>query len=214
MQTTTKTKHPRSASKPIQPLEPEQCLALLEELAKHKKTNHSQTLAIRNRLIALLMLDAGLRVGEVMQLQVADMMIEDQPVRSLLVRKDIAKGGSERTIKLSAHLSSAIRSAWMFIWDPDKRLTFDLAFYSSRREERLSYVQVERIISKAGRKSCHRRVTPHTLRHSFATRLMRVTSTRVVQQMLGHKQLSSTMIYTHPNQLDQDKAIDGVAGTG
>lgn len=212
MNTNAQTSFASKTTKPPKSLTPEESAVLLEELTKHLSTPHSKRLAIRNRLIALLMLEAGLRIGEVLQLQVADLMIEDQPVSSLLVRKDIAKRGSERTIKMSAHLSSAIRSAWLFIWNPDKRLTYDLAFYSSRREERLSYVQVERIIAKAGRKSCRRHVNPHMLRHSFASNLMRVTNSRVVQALLGHKRLSSTQIYMHPDKQDQDQAIDSLGG--
>ena len=47
-----------------------------------------------------------------------------------------------------------------------------------------------------------------TLRHTYATRLMRVTNIRTVQVLLGHRRLSSTQIYTHPDQEDKDKAID------
>jgi integrase/recombinase XerC len=50
------------------------------------------------------------------------------------------------------------------------------------------------------------------LRHTFATNLMRTTNARVVQQLLGHKNLSSTQIYTHPNQQDLKKAIDSLPG--
>lgn len=212
MHTMTATKRTTKPPKPLQPLSTDESVALLERLSEHINTNGSNRFAIRNRLIALIMLDAGLRVGEVLQLKIADLMIEDQPVTSLLVRKDIAKRGSERTVKLSLQLSEAIRSAWLFIWSPDKRPTFELAFYSTKNQTGLSYQQVERIIAVAGKAACHRRITPHMLRHTFATRLMRVTSIRVVQQLLGHRRLSSTMVYTHPNQLDQDQAIDKVAG--
>ncbi|GAH96402.1 unnamed protein product, partial [marine sediment metagenome] len=55
-----------------------------------------------------------------------------------------------------------------------------------------------------------REIHPHILRHTFATRLMSKTSMRVVQELLGHKNLSSTQIYTHPNNADLQEAIDSL----
>lgn len=199
----TKTKSPRS-------LKLDECTAFLDYLKKHITTDASRRAAIRNRLIALVMLDAGLRVGETLQLQIDDLLIEEEPVMSLRVRGDIAKGGLERHIKTTDPLRKAITAAWLMIWGPDKRMPFTAAFYSVKKQESLSYQQVERIIARAGRKACHRHVTPHMLRHTFGTRLMRVTNIRVVQQLLGHKRLSSTQIYTHPDQADQDNAIDAM----
>jgi len=201
-----KTRTPRT-------LTPEESLALLEELVKHRNTNISRRIAQRNRLIALLMLDAGLRIGEVLGLEIADLVILEQPTKRLLVRADIAKRRSERFIKVTDHLHGAIEAMYFLVWLPDVRDDFSLAFYSSKRKERISPQQVRRIIAKAGLKACHRHINPHMLRHTFATRLMRVTSLRVVQEMLGHKRISSTQIYTHPSQVDQDKAIDDAAGS-
>lgn len=197
-------------TKPPRSLTPDECLRLLEQLKKHTSSDPSKRCAIRNTLITLVMLDAGLRVGEALQLTIDDLLIEEQPVTSLRVRGDIAKGGLERHIKTTDPLRAAINAAWLFIWAPDKRMPFTAAFYSVKNQESLSYQQVERIIAHAGKKACHRHVTPHMLRHSFGTRLMRVTSIRTVQILLGHKRLSSTQVYTHPDQADQDKAVDAM----
>ena len=188
----------------------EECTQLLEQLVKHKETDHSHRCAHRNRLITLLMLDAGLRIGEVLQLQISDLVIQAQPVSSVLVRSEIAKGKRERTIKLTAHLHSAVEAMYFFVWLPDDREDTSLCFYSSKSKEKLSYVQVERIITKAGFTACHRRIHPHMLRHTFGTRLMKVAPMRVVQELLGHRRLSSTQIYTHPDEEDKRRAIDSL----
>jgi site-specific recombinase XerD len=158
--------------------------------------------------MALLMLDAGLRVGEVVQLKISDLIYENVPVSGILVRREIAKRQSERVVKVTLHLSLAIEQMWNFVWQQDGRAPDSNAFYSSRRKERLSYQNVELIIKAAGKRALHRDISPHTLRHTFATRLMRKANIRVVQELLGHKRLSSTQIYTHPDQEDKDRAIE------
>lgn len=200
------TKAPKS-------LTPDECQAFLEELTKNKGTDHSKRLAIRNRLIALLMLDAGLRISEVLKLQVDDLIIEDQPVSSILVRAAIAKREAERTVKITGDLSSAIRYAYTFLWHPDEIGRNALCFYSFKSLKVITPQNVQSTFAKAGDKACRRHIHPHMLRHTFATRLMRVTSMRVVQELLGHKRLSSTAVYTHPDKVDQDNAIDAVAAT-
>lgn len=205
--TRSKQKIPRS-------LTPEESVALLAELVKHKNTDPSRRAALRNRLIALLMLDAGLRIGEVLKLQVDDLITEDEPVYRLTVRNEIAKRQSGRTVKVTEQLSRAIRAAWLLVWAPDKRDKTSLAFYTSKRQEAITPQVVQWILAKAGKKACHQHINPHMLRHTFATQLMRVTSLRVVQEMLGHQRISSTQIYTHPDQMDQDNAIDSLPAHG
>ena len=198
-----KTTTPRS-------LTGEESLQLLEQLSRYTDSEQSRRYAIRNRLIALLMLDAGLRIGEVLQLRISDLVIEDQPVRSILIRTEITKTHSERTVKASPTLQAAIVTCHGYIWRADDRPHVARCFYSSKRKEKLSRQRVGQIIAEAGLKACHRHVHPHMLRHTFATRLMRVTSMRIVQQLLGHKRISSTQIYTHPSQMSQDDAIDNM----
>jgi site-specific recombinase XerD len=195
-------------TKPPKTLSKAECDQLLEELKKHQATDVSRRLAMRDSLMALLMLDAGLRVGEVVQLQVSDLIFNNIPVREIRVRPEIAKRQLERFVKVTNRLSAALEHMNGFVWQQDGRAPDSNAFYSSMRAERLSYQHVERIIKHAAHKSIMRDITPHTLRHTYATRLMRVAPISVVQRLLGHKRLSSTEIYMHPDQEDIDKAVD------
>ena len=195
-------------TKPPKTLSNAECDKLLSQLEIHHDTDVSKRIAMRDTTMALLMLDAGLRVGEVVQLKVSDLIFDQSPVVEIRVRPEIAKRHLERFVKVTVRLAAAIQYMRNFVWQQDGRAPDSNAFYSSKRLERLSYQHVERIIKHAAHRSIHRDITPHTLRHTYATRLMRVTNIRVVQKLLGHKRLSSTEIYTHPDQEDIDKAVD------
>lgn len=181
---------------------------LLEALLAMNGTPKQKRRGIRNYTIALCMLDAGLRVGEVVQLLVSDLWFKDSPVISILVGPDVAEKDCQRQVPITNRLSAAIEQAAKSYWDntqlqPDcsQARPCGPAFCLSTR-------QIERFIGAAAMKSLGRPIHPHILRHTFATRLMRKTNARIVQQLLGHKRLSSTQIYTHPNQQDLTSAID------
>lgn len=164
----------------------------------------------RERLMFLLMLDAGLRVGELVQLKLSDLLINEHPVYSLTVRPEIAKNHISREIPLSARVQTAINNVKNSSWRQLYYKQGDFVFSTGPIATHISTRQVERIIKNIAERTIRRPITPHTLRHTFATRLMRKTSTRVVQQLLGHKNLSSTQIYTHPNSEDLRQAIDSI----
>lgn len=188
----------------------EECNCLLIALKAGGCTPAAQRISHRNVTLALCMLEAGLRVGEVVRLIVSDLIFNAQPVRSIVLRSEIAKKGIERQIPVSSVLSNAINVMVSLIWSPDEALWDAPAFYSLSRGRSLTTRQVERIVRGAAIRGIGRAVHPHILRHTFATRLMRVTDIRTVQELLGHKSVTSTQIYTHPNEDDKRKAIDQV----
>ncbi len=165
---------------------------------------------IRNYAIALLMLDAGLRVSESIGLNVTDLVFNTAPVTSLLVRPVIAKNHKERQIPISTRLSEAISQMNKYYWSPLPSNVQHKAFYSGSSDRSLTRRQVYKIISSAAASALGRSVNPHVLRHTFASRLMRVTSIRTVQELLGHSNITSTQIYTHPNEQDKHKAIENM----
>lgn len=168
-------------------------------------TNYKQ---IRNLLAALLMLDCGLRVGEVIRLRLSDCYFNGKPVNSLTVRAEIAKGHNQRIIPTSLRLQCTLRT-----FTPEHLLLADWPLTQSliahsRQGKRLTTRTLERIFERHSMKSLGFPVRPHMLRHTFGTRLMKVTDIRTVQELLGHKHLSSTQIYTHVNDEDKRRAID------
>ena len=195
-------------SKPPKTLTDGECDQLLNFLSLSYNPGIIRSIAHRNYTMALLMLDAGLRVGEVVQLLQTDLFHHAEPVTNLFIGKEISKSKTERTVPLTNRLQSAIQTMHANYWVHEDPLKNHFAFYDNDSAYHISERQVQRIIGKAGMESVRRSVNPHMLRHTFATRLMRTCSTRIVQQLLGHKNLSSTQIYTHPNHQDLTKAIE------
>ncbi len=184
---------------------------LLDALLANNVPHKTWRKGIRNHLLGCLMLEAGLRVGEVVALEINDLYYAGFPVTSIVIRPAITKTKTERSIPVSQRLRSALE-------EYAGRKGFDIviwqslyAFPRTDASKHMSTRQVERIINAAAWKVLGRPIHPHVLRHTFATNLMRVTDMRTVQVMLGHKYMSSTQIYTHPNEQDKRDAIDKVS---
>jgi len=183
---------------------------LIESLLFTGSSRRKNRLGIRNYLFTLFMLDAGLRVGEVVQLFVTDIFQHEEPVNALVIRQEIAKGKSQRIIPLSSRLKAAISeyNERLLKYIPTNDQHF--VFYTYKLNAHITTRQVERIIKTASRKAIGREIYPHVLRHTFASRLMRQVNSRIVQELLGHKNLSTTQIYTHPNNDDLTNAINSL----
>lgn len=184
--------------------------ALLDFFLKDTGTLKHKRKSARNYLIGLLMLDAGLRVSEVVGLLISDLWLNGEARHSLLIREEIAKYKSARIIPLSTRIQAATKVQYVHNWVLLASPASGFAFYNELSNSHLTDRQAERIIGNAAEKAIGRWVHPHILRHTFASRLMRTCNARVVQELLGHKHLSSTQIYTHPNEDDKRKAIDQV----
>ncbi len=188
----------------------DECKKLLTQLQLPCETDKQRSKGIRNHTITLLMLDAGLRVGEVVKLQSRHLYFNCQPVTSIIISAEIAKNKTERIIPVSQRLSNALKNHAQCNGAFDNLFYDKFVFYHGDPQLPLTTRQVERIIRAAAMKALGRPVHPHILRHTFASRLMRKVNIRVVQELLGHKSLTSTQIYTHPNQEDLKNAIDNM----
>lgn len=161
----------------------------------------------RNYTMALLMSDAGLRVGEVVRLKVKDLILNSEPVKAVFIPVEITKGSMDRLVPLSERLREAIKKMDEIWWDYSGPVPDTFCFYTQYQNMHLSVRHVQRIISQTSIECLGRSIHPHVLRHTFASRMMRVTNSRVVQQLLGHKNIQTTQIYEHPNGDDLTKAI-------
>lgn len=165
----------------------------------------------RNTLIVALMLDAGLRIGEVSQLVLSDIECAEAPVTSLVIRSEIAKSKHSRIIPVSTFLSDSILHFIDYLDTYSTKKKPNWVFNRWPSDNHMTTRGMSLIIKRKGLACLNRPIHPHMLRHTFATRLMKVASIRVVQQLLGHKCLSSTQVYTHPDSVDLKNAIDQVS---
>lgn len=161
----------------------------------------------RNVLAILFMLDAGLRVGEVINVTYSDSFFQNEPVQTLILRPAFTKRHREREIPLTDRLRFALKR-----FCPGRLMieNFPLTQKLISRTPQgppLTTRAIEKMTENAGMNSLHFPVHPHMLRHTWATRLLKLTDIRTVQILLGHAHLSSTQIYTHPNSDDMKTAI-------
>ncbi|MBA7698175.1 Tyrosine recombinase XerC [subsurface metagenome] len=191
----------------------EECDKLLNHLQDPPNNTATPRVHHRNYTMALLMLDAGCRVGELVQLRQDQLWFARCAVGALTIEKSQAKNKHERTIPLSDRLNDAIQKMHEWWWTGDHDHGTRYAFYATWCMRPLTVRQIQRIITSAGKLSIGRDIHPHLLRHTFGTRLMNITSMRTVQELLGHTRLSSTQVYTHPSGADKRKAIDSMNKT-
>ena len=151
----------------------------------------SEEAGLRDRAILETLYSAGLRVSELVGIDIPDLDLEDGLVR---VR---GKGKRERLAPLGSHAVKAIKR-WMKVRVPSKKLK-DPALFLNRFGNRLTTRSIGRMLEKYLKTTgLDTRTSPHTLRHSFATHLLdRGADIRSVQELLGHKSLITTQIYTH-----------------
>lgn len=197
-----------------QTLSTDQNIALMAYLLNQVSVKRQKAKPVRNYLIAALMLDAGLRVGETVLLTISDLWLNGEPKHSLRISEFISKNKLARIIPLSSRIQQAIVLATQHLWLEHDFLINSFAFAGRAPTRPISARQVENIIGRAGEKVIGHWIHPHILRHTFGTNLMRTSSARVAQDLLGHKHMSSTQIYQHPNEDDKRKAIDSISKGG
>lgn len=153
-------------------------------------------MGIRDRAILELMYASGLRVSEVKDLKKSNVNLEAGFV------KCSGKGGKERIVPLGRHAEKAISKYLGASRERLSKKTQDHHLFLSKLGRNVSRQSIWKMIKKYALKSgIKKHITPHTLRHSFATHLLEGgAELRGVQEMLGHADISTTQIYTHINK--------------
>ena len=148
----------------------------------------------RDKAVIELLYSCGLRVTELCNLKMHDLFLEEGFMRV------VGKGNKERLVPMSP---KAVKE--LGLWFATRNIILpkageeDYVFLSVRRRQHLSRITVfHNLRLYAERAGIKKTISPHTLRHSFATHLLEGgANLRVIQAMLGHEQISTTEIYTH-----------------
>ena len=176
-------------------------LSVDEVFSLLKAPGPEDTFAVRDRAILELLYSTGMRVAELVSCDMASLDFAKEMVR---VR---GKGGRERLVPMGKPAIAALRAyleqrQQLINSRAQKGAVMDrTAVFLNSRGTRLTTRSVERLVKMyASRAGITTEVTPHALRHSFATHLLEMgADLRSVQELLGHVSLSTTQKYTHLN---------------
>lgn len=151
-----------------------------------------EPVGLRDRAILEMLYGAGLRISELTGLDVDDLELEDGSVRVL------GKGGKERDVPVGRYAREAATAYLARARPGFATAKSRAALFLNQRGGRLTRQGVSQLLGRHVRAAgIRRRVTPHTLRHSFATHLLEGgADVRVVQELLGHASVATTQIYT------------------
>ncbi|MBW7984495.1 tyrosine recombinase XerC [Enterobacillus tribolii] len=162
----------------------------VDEVNRLLEIDMNDPLAVRDRTMLEVMYGAGLRLSELVGLDLGSADLDTGEVRVL------GKGSKERKVPLGR---TAVE--WLRRWLPMRELyePEDAALFISSKGSRISMRNVQKRFAEWGvRQGVTSHVHPHRLRHSFATHMLESSGDlRAVQELLGHANLSTTQIYTH-----------------
>jgi site-specific recombinase XerD len=144
------------------------------------------TYNLKHKLVLMFLYYAGLRLDEARNIRWTDMDFE-----RMIIHLKITKGGKERIVFLHQRLMNSLKVYGVMdnglIFTPDS----GASKYNSRTIQQI-------VKNAAGKAGIRKHVTPHTLRHSFATHLLEAgADIKYIQKLLGHKDIRTTQIYTH-----------------
>ncbi|AGQ89652.1 TPA: tyrosine recombinase XerC [Vibrio parahaemolyticus] len=163
----------------------------VDEVNQLLEVNEDDPLAIRDRAMMELMYGAGLRLAELVSVDVRDVQLRSGELRV------IGKGDKERKVPFSG-----MATEWVGKWlrvRGDLAASGEPALFVSKLGTRISHRSVQKRMAEWGQKqSVASHISPHKLRHSFATHMLESSNNlRAVQELLGHENISTTQIYTH-----------------
>lgn len=148
------------------------------------KTIIHKTDNIKHKLIIMMLYSTGMRLSELVNLKRSDISIEERTVK---VKQ--GKGSKDRITIIGKSLMMDLLKYYSIT-------DFNTDYVFEGRRGRFSKKSVQKVLEKAG-KHIGKKISPHMLRHSFATHLLESgVSIRIIQMLLGHSDISTTQIYT------------------
>jgi integrase/recombinase XerC len=168
----------------------------------------SEPAGLRDRAILEALYASGMRASELVALDLGDLRFDESGEGEARIRR--GKGGKERVALLGKAAVCALET-YLAVGRPRQAgAKPSNALFLNRWGGRLSDRGVRRLFDKyCGEVAATHKVTPHTLRHSFATHLLdNGADLRVVQELLGHSDLSTTQVYTHVTTTRMKDAYD------
>lgn len=173
-------------------LSPMEIDRLLEAYPKSGK----DPLTFRNRTILEVMYASGLRVSETVKLQINSIHLDEEIVRV------IGKGNKERIIPIGKPAIELVTQYQNEIRPQLATNPEDTTLFLSKNGKPLNRERIWAIVKEAAKLAgINKSIHPHTLRHSFASHLLENgADLRIIQEMLGHADISTTQIYTHVDQ--------------
>jgi integrase/recombinase XerD len=164
-----------------------------------QKPPNDTVLGLRDRAILTLLYGTGIRASECAGVTEEEIDLEDATVRVT------GKGGHQRTVPLNAQVIEALQAYRQVRGETSPGCTF---FQSRSRKPMTRYAIFERVRTHARRAGIRKSVSPHRLRHTFATHLVKTGAKLVtIRDLLGHRQITSTQIYLHVTAEDLREAV-------
>ncbi len=163
-----------------------------DQVDKYLSFAGDSAIALRDRAIAELFYSSGLRLAELVAVDIGDID------RASLLITVTGKGSKTRTLPIGSVAMKAI-DAWLAVKPKNVGGNPEAALFTSSRGSRISMRNIQARLKLQGRKAgMHQDVHPHMLRHSFASHMLESSGDlRSVQELLGHANISTTQIYTH-----------------
>lgn len=173
----------------------------VRDIEKMLKIPNAKTpVGLRDRAIMELFFSSGMRIAELVALN-ADQMsfLKDKDLKRTFELSIVGKGKRVRTIFISPHAAGWLRMYLILRKDVQKPLFINHRGKDIDDDHRLTSRSIQKMISRCAMLAgISKKVTPHTLRHTYATDLLaHGADLRSVQELLGHKNVATTQIYTH-----------------
>lgn len=164
----------------------------LEEVSSLLNFEVNNEFEARNKAILELLYSSGLRISELTSLELSNIDLDECLVRVM------GKGSKERIVPLGDYAIDALKE-YIYFYRPIFNKNNSSYVFLNNRGGVLSRQFIFKVIKEECiKKGIRKNVSPHTLRHTFATHLLKNgADLRIIQELLGHENLSTTQIYTH-----------------